>query len=135
MSKESQTPLTDAESKRVYDDEKQYEESYDVAIAAWAFARDLELKLAEAEREIATLDQCVQDWNKSYHEEKARLDFLISYGAYLSHSRDGEVCNVWYRWDDKGQDGGPAEGYPQKCYHDAREAIDAARALTAKEAK
>lgn len=57
-----------------------------------------------------------------------RLNWMIAHGAYLSHSRDGEVCNVWFRYepnDDSG-DSVPVEGYPQKCYYDAREAIDAA---------
>ena len=35
------TPLTDAERKRVYDNEKLFPESYDVAVAAWEFAERL----------------------------------------------------------------------------------------------
>lgn len=64
---------------------------------------------------------------------RKRLDFLIQHEAYVSHSRDGESCNVWLRWDDEGQEGGPVEGYPQKVYHTPDEAIDAAiAALTPK---
>lgn len=57
-----------------------------------------------------------------------RLNWLIAHGAYLSHSRDGEVCNVWFSYDPDDDSNGavPVEGYPQKCYHDARAAIDAA---------
>lgn len=60
--------------------------------------------------------------------ESQRLNWMISRSAYVSHSRDGEVCNVWYAHDPDDDGGGavPVEGYPQKCYHDAREAIDAA---------
>lgn len=56
------------------------------------------------------------------------LNWLIAHSAYLSHSRDGEVCNVWFAHDPNDDSNGavPAEGYPQKCYHDAREAIRAA---------
>lgn len=56
-----------------------------------------------------------------------RLNWLIAHSAYLSHSRDGEVCNVWFSQDPFDDSNGavPAEGYPQKCYYDAREAIDA----------
>jgi hypothetical protein len=38
------------------------------------------------------------------------------------------VCNVWFAHDldDDSNGAVPAEGYPQKCYHDAREAIRAA---------
>lgn len=45
----SDTPKTDAERKRVYDDEKNYPESYDVAVAAWEFAERLEKELKEVE--------------------------------------------------------------------------------------
>ena len=57
-----------------------------------------------------------------------RLNWLIGHSAYLSHSQDGEVCNVWFAHDPNDDGGGavPVEGYPQKCYYDAREAIDAA---------
>lgn len=41
------TPRTDAEATRIYNDEKQYEESSDVAIAAFNFARTLERELAQ----------------------------------------------------------------------------------------
>lgn len=53
------------------------------------------------------------------------LDWLIAHSAYVSHSRDGEVCNVWFTQDPEDASNGavPVEGYPQKCYHDAREAI------------
>lgn len=53
------------------------------------------------------------------------LNWLIAHSAYLSHSRDMEVCNVWFAHDPDDDGGGavPAEGYPQKCYYDAREAI------------
>lgn len=57
-----------------------------------------------------------------------RLNWLIARSAFVSHSRDGEVCNVWFSQDPEDDSNGavPVEGYPQKCYHDAREAIDAA---------
>lgn len=57
-----------------------------------------------------------------------RLNWMIAHSAFLSHSRDGEVCNVWFSQDPDDDSNGavPAEGYPQKCYYDAREAIDAA---------
>jgi hypothetical protein len=57
-----------------------------------------------------------------------RLNWMIAHSAYLSHSRDGEVCNVWLSQDPDDDSNGavPAQGYPQKCYYDAREAIDAA---------
>jgi len=56
------------------------------------------------------------------------LNWMIAHGAYLSHSRDGDVCNVWLSQDPEDDSNGavPAEGYPQKCYIDAREAIRAA---------
>lgn len=61
-----------------------------------------------------------------------RLDWLISRGAYLSLSRDGDVCNVWYSHDPDDDSNGavPVEGYPQKCHNTAREAIDAAMRFT-----
>lgn len=60
--------------------------------------------------------------------DKVRLNWLMANGAYVSHSRDGEVCNVWFSQDPDDDSNGavPVEGYPQKCYHDPREAIDAA---------
>lgn len=63
--------------------------------------------------------------------DSERLDWLISRGAYVSHSRDGDVCNVWFSHDPDDDSGGPVpvEGYPQKCYIDAREAIDAAMSV------
>lgn len=56
------------------------------------------------------------------------LNWLIANSAYVSHSRDGEVCNVWFDDDPEDESNGPVpvEGYPQKCYYDAREAIAAA---------
>lgn len=69
---------------------------------------------------------------KALEDERTRLNFMISYGAYIAHSRDGEVCNVWLPADE-GDEERPAEGYPQKCYHDAREAIDGARRALGKE--
>lgn len=56
------------------------------------------------------------------------LDWMIAHSAYLSHSHDGECCNVWFRYDpqDDGGDSVPVEGYPQKCYNTGREAITAA---------
>lgn len=60
--------------------------------------------------------------------DQKRLDWLIAHSAFLSHSRDGEVCNVWFSQDPDDDSNGavPAQGYPQKCYGDAREAVDAA---------
>lgn len=66
--------------------------------------------------------------NKSVYTDTERLDWLIAHGAYLSHSRDGDTCNVWLRYDpfdESNDESVPVEGYPQKCYCDAREAIDA----------
>lgn len=59
-----------------------------------------------------------------------RLDWLIIHGAYLSHSRDGEVYTVWFSHDpdDDSKGAVPAEGYPLKCYRSAFAAIDNARA-------
>jgi hypothetical protein len=56
------------------------------------------------------------------------LNWMISHGAYLSYSRDGECCNVWFRHDpnDETNDSVPVEGFPQKRYNDPREAIAAA---------
>lgn len=70
-------------------------------------------------------------------EDKARLDWLIAQSAYLSHSRDGEVCNVWFSYDPKDESNGPipVQGYPQKCYLDPREAIDQARRALAQQEK
>jgi hypothetical protein len=56
------------------------------------------------------------------------LNWMIEYSAHVSHSRDGEVCNVWMP-DEDGTDE-PAEGYPQKCYSDPRKAIQAAMKAT-----
>jgi len=57
-----------------------------------------------------------------------RLNWMIAHGAFISHSRDGEVCNVWFSYDPDDDCNGavPVEGYPQKCYNNAYEAIDAA---------
>jgi hypothetical protein len=63
---------------------------------------------------------------KGLAENTKRLNFLIQYGARISWSMDSEVCNVWLPAD-RGEDARPAEGYPQKSYYDARQAIDAAR--------
>ncbi|MER9768906.1 hypothetical protein NKJ09_22910 [Mesorhizobium sp. M0189] len=78
---------------------------------------------------IATLGARVTEIeaeNAGLAKDKARLDYLIAFGARISWSRDSEVCNVWIMGE---CDQEPAEGYPQKIYHDPREAIDAARAL------
>lgn len=53
-----------------------------------------------------------------------RLNYLISSGAYLAWSEDSEVCTVWINNPEAGPE--PVQGYPQKCYLDPREAIDAA---------
>ena len=55
-----------------------------------------------------------------------RLDFMIAYSARIAHARDGDCCNVWIESDECGEHDRPAEGYPQKSYDTAREAIDAA---------
>ena len=66
------------------------------------------------------------------HTEKItdtdRLNWLINNNACVFYSRDREVCNVWVSSDPNDDSIGPypVEGYPQKCYNDAREAIDAA---------
>lgn len=67
--------------------------------------------------------------NEELKRDKERLDWLVSHGAFISHSRDGEVCNVWFSHDPDDDGGGavPVEGYPQKCYYYPRAAIDAAR--------
>jgi hypothetical protein len=57
---------------------------------------------------------------------QTRLDFLSTFGGRISWSRDREVCNVWIESDEESEPAKPAEGYPQKCYHDPAEAIDAA---------
>lgn len=65
-------------------------------------------------------------------EDRARKDWLVQHSAYVSHSRDGEVCSVWFSHDPDDETNGsvPAEGYPQKCYYTANDAIDAARRRT-----
>ncbi len=68
----------------------------------------------------------VETLAKELGDNYRRLNFLIQYGAHLSWSMDSEVCNIWLPAD-RGEDARPAEGYPQKSYHDPREAIDAAR--------
>ena len=87
----------------------------------------------EKERVIlSALEKATAEANKQAEAlatDKERLEFLNSHGAYISHSRDGEVCNVW-RFDEDGEQE-PVEGYPQKCYYDFREAIDKARATLA----
>lgn len=55
-----------------------------------------------------------------------RLEWMATRGARVTHSMDGEVCNVWMPADRDGNDEYPAEGYPQKNYYDWREAIDKA---------
>lgn len=84
------------------------------------FALAFEKEQALARSEAAT---------PAKHPDTERLDWMIAYSAFLSHSRDGEVCNVWFSQDPDDDSNGavPAQGYPQKCYGDAREAIDAAR--------
>lgn len=66
--------------------------------------------------------------NRNKLSDTDRLNWLIANSAYVSHSRDGEMCNVWFNYDPNDDSNGavPVEGYPQKCYGDAREAIDAA---------
>jgi hypothetical protein len=59
-----------------------------------------------------------------------RLDWMISRGAFVTWSKDYEVCNVWLPGERDGTEERPAEGYPQKNYYEPREAIDAAIALT-----
>jgi len=56
-----------------------------------------------------------------------RLNWIVAHSAFVSHSNDCEVCNVWLSHDNDGDPGEPTpfEGYPQKCYASAREAIDA----------
>jgi len=99
-----------------HDDERRHIYTLDLVHQSHAKeAEALRSRIAELETEAAEL-----------RKDRDRLDWLIQHEAYVSHSRDGEVCNVWFRWDDEGQEGGPAEGYPQKCYHDGRQAIDAA---------
>lgn len=51
----SNTPRTDLESKRVYDDEQGYPESYDVSVAFLKWSRQLERELAAANRKIQRL--------------------------------------------------------------------------------
>lgn len=64
----------------------------------------------------------------AFQADKRRLEWLVAHSAFLSHSRDGEVCNVWFAHDPDDDSNGavPIEGYPQKCYVDSRAAIDAA---------
>lgn len=57
------------------------------------------------------------------YTDSERLEFLSAHGAYISHSSDGENCNVWHR-DDEGNHK-PWQGYPQRCYPEHRSAIDA----------
>ena len=57
----SDTPRTDVESERVYNDEKNYEESFDVAVAAWKFACQLERELNEAKRQADMLQKCLNE--------------------------------------------------------------------------
>lgn len=57
------------------------------------------------------------------YTDTQRLDFVAAHSAWVSHSSDGEVCNLWHR-DDDGKPR-PMQGYPQRCYNDHRQAIDA----------
>jgi len=63
----------------------------------------------------------------AFTADRKRLEWMIANSAFISHSSDGEMCNVWFSHDPEDDGGGPVpvEGYPQKCYHDPREAIDA----------
>lgn len=60
--------------------------------------------------------------------DSAMLDWLCQGGRYVSHSRDGEFCNVWCANPVEGaaQRTVPVEGFPQKSYRTPREAIAAA---------
>ncbi len=59
-------------------------------------------------------------------EERARLDYVISSGAYISWDRDGENCNlVWHCNPQDEEDDEPVR--QDKIFHDGRAAIDAAR--------
>lgn len=76
---------------------------------------------------LESIADCINN-HAALVEDSKRLEWLMSRGAYLAHSRDGERCNVVMRYggDDDKEDQ-PAEGWPVKHYGDAREAIDAAR--------
>ena len=81
---------------------------------------------AAVERETAKLQAEVA----ALREDRDRLDWMVGHSAYVSHSRDGEVCNVFVPSNEDDEGHVPAEGHPQKCYYDARTAIDQARRTT-----
>lgn len=63
---------------------------------------------------------------RSAPDDSELLNWMISRGARLSWSKDSEVCNVWLPAEFDGTEERPAEGWPQKCHYDPREAIRAA---------
>lgn len=101
-----------------------------------AYACALEINNAAREREDLLTEHSLADIILRHfqaargNEDTQLLDWLIAHGAFLSHSRDGDLCNVWFSQDPDDDSNGavPVEGYPQKCYEDARAAIRAARA-------
>lgn len=81
----SDTPDTDAERKRVSGDERNYPESYDVAIAAWEFAEKLERERAELREEM----ESEKRWAAQYKQER---DKWADTAAQYSLEREHNAC-------------------------------------------
>lgn len=87
---------------------------------------DIAAELGYRDREIDRLRKELEEVERVVTDTE-RLNWLIAHSAYVSYSRDGEVCNVWYRFDpnDDAGDSVPVQGFPQKNYSNPRDAIDA----------
>ena len=59
------------------------------------------------------------------NQDTELLNYMIQQGAWISWSRDDDVCNVWHHVEDEeGRHSRPANRtWPQKKYSDPREAI------------
>lgn len=69
--------------------------------------------------------QAVVDMVKTSSIDSERIDWMCNRGARILHSDDGEYCNIWLPAVRDELVARPAEGYPQKMYHNCRDAIDA----------
>ncbi len=97
------------------------------------YDRDCEIWIAIDGRAFETQDSCeryeaalaavpeVQE-----PSDTQMLDWMAQHGAHISYGNDAEYCNVWLPARRDGTEARPAEGYPQKCYDNPREAIRAA---------
>lgn len=74
----SDTLRTDAEVKRIENDEKKYEDRYDTYIAIINFARQLERELNEAKRELENKSREAKDYRDAYEMEFRNLKSVSS---------------------------------------------------------